>query len=81
MLSLPPEQILALIKHEHAELRRLAAQDALVDAADGNRAWTARWPEGLVRLWSAIRLRPEVHASDVIWPTLQDYPYPHPRPH
>ena len=33
MLSLPPEQTLALIRQEHAELRRQAAQDALADAA------------------------------------------------
>ena len=77
MLSLPPEQTLALIRQEHAELRRQAAQNALADAAPARGGWTWRWPAGLVRLWSAMRSRPEVHASDVVWPRLQDYPYSH----
>jgi hypothetical protein len=79
MLSLPPEEVLALVNQEHAERRRQVAQDALADAALSNRAWSLRWPEGLVRLWSAIRTRPEVHPSDALWPALNDYPYPQPR--
>jgi hypothetical protein len=79
MLSLPPAETLALVNQEHAERRRQAAQDALADTARGDRRWSLSWPASLVRVWSAIRVRPEELPSDVVWPTLNDYPYPQPR--
>ena len=61
MFSLPPEEMLALVKQEQAERRRQVAHDALVDSALGDRTWSWHWPDGLVRLWSAIRAsQPEV---------------------
>jgi hypothetical protein len=74
MLSLPPGEILALIKQEHAERHREAANEALLNSGSG---W--HWPNAVVRLWHAIRTRPEVHPSDALWPTLNDYPCPQPR--